>query len=284
MNTKPPTSNNPSPPGRGSQDGSMSGVRWPALDVRALIGCIAAVVFVAALLGGICRAGTADFPAAFDAANKLYAQNKFTEAASAYEQLLQSNRLSAATCFNLGNSLFKSGKIGRAIAAYRQAERLTPRDPDIRANLQFARNQVQGPTLQTSRWERWLRYLTINEWSALAAAAFWICLMVLALIQFRPVLKRALRNFVILAGIATVAGLICLGLVWHDQYSNPVAIVIAPDAVVHNSPFEEYPNSFTAHDGAEFAILDRKDNWLQVTDGRGRIGWLRRDQAVDGRG
>jgi len=52
---------------------------------------------------------------------------------------------------------------GRAIAAYRQAERMTPRDPDARANLQFARNQVQGPTLPAGRWERLLGTLSLNE-------------------------------------------------------------------------------------------------------------------------
>jgi tetratricopeptide (TPR) repeat protein len=221
---------------------------------------------------------------AFDAANKLYGQNKFTEAASAYEQLLQSNRVSAATYFNLGNAWFKSGQIGRAIAAYRHAEQLAPRDPDIRANLQFARNQIQGPTLQVSRWEHWLKFLTINEWTALAAVAFWLCLLLLVLIQFRPALKRALWNFVMLTGVATVVLLVCLGLVLHDQYSNPLAIVISPDAVVHNSPFDESPNSFTAHDGAEFGVLDKKNNWLQVSDRRGRIGWLRRDQVLEAGG
>src|SRR5689334_17765004 len=101
--------------------------------------------------------GRAQTPlAAFDAANKLYEQGKYAEGAGAYEKILQTGTASPALYFNLGNAFFKSGQIGRAIIAYRQAQRLTPRDPDVRANLQFARNQVQGPTLAASRWERWL--------------------------------------------------------------------------------------------------------------------------------
>jgi tetratricopeptide (TPR) repeat protein len=60
--------------------------------------------------------------AAFDSANKLYEEGKFAEAASAYETLAKSGQSSATLCFNLGNAFFKSGQIGRAIAAYRQAE------------------------------------------------------------------------------------------------------------------------------------------------------------------
>src|SRR3974390_2710102 len=100
----------------------------------------------------------------FDGANRLYEEGKYTDAVRAYQTLVQSGTVSPALYFNFGNALFKSGQIGRAIAAYRQAALLTPRDPDVRANLQFARNQVQGPTLRAGRWERWLGRLSLNEW------------------------------------------------------------------------------------------------------------------------
>ena len=96
----------------------------------------------------------ADFSTEFNAANKLYAEGKFAGAAGAYEQILQSKTLSPALYFNYGNAEFKAGNLGRAIAAYRQAAQLAPRDAEVRANLEFARNQVQGPTLRESRWSR----------------------------------------------------------------------------------------------------------------------------------
>src|SRR6266700_7137667 len=123
---------------------------------------------------------------AFEAANKLYKQGKHSEAAANYQKLIQAGRVSAALYFNLGNSFFKSGQIGRAIAAYRQAERITPRDPDLRANLRFARNQIQGPTLAVNSWQRWLRKLTLNEWTLLAAASLWLWFLLLAFLQWRP--------------------------------------------------------------------------------------------------
>src|SRR5216684_4002582 len=59
-----------------------------------------------------------DLSSAFQSANKLYEENKFAEAASGYQKLTESGRASAALWFNLGNALFKSGQIGRAIVAY----------------------------------------------------------------------------------------------------------------------------------------------------------------------
>src|SRR5208283_3385436 len=70
----------------------------------------------------------ADLPADFSAANRLYAQGRFSDAAEAYEKLLQTGAQSPALLFNYANAEFKSGHLGRAIAAYRQAELLAPRD------------------------------------------------------------------------------------------------------------------------------------------------------------
>jgi tetratricopeptide (TPR) repeat protein len=216
---------------------------------------------------------------AFDTANKLYEQGKFSEAAAAYQRLLSSGQASTAVYFNLGNAFFKAGQLGRAIAVYHQGQQMAPRDSDLRANLQFARNQVQGPTLTANKWQQWLARLTVNEWSWLAAGAFWAWFGLLTIGQIRPALKPALRNYVFLFGIVTGVLSVCLALALDVRLSPP-AIVITRDAVVRQAPIDEAQSAFTAHDGAELQITDRKEDWLQVTTDPRRIGWLRRDQVV----
>jgi len=237
---------------------------------------IASVVMLASLLSFTTFAG--DAATAFDAANKLYAQGEFSEAASAYETMIQSGSISTAIYFNLGNAQFKSSQIGRAIAAYRRAEQLAPRDPDVRANLQFARNQIQGPTLQPTRWQRWLGKLTVNEWTILAAVAFWSCLLALTLMQLRPALKSSLKSFALGSGLAAVALGACLILAVRSE-SRTTVIVTSRDASVRSGPLDESQTAFTVHDGAELAVLDTKNDWLQVRAGQ-RVGWLKREYAM----
>jgi len=64
------------------------------------------------------------------------------------------------------------------------------------------------------------------------------------------------------------------------QTFHKTAIVTVSEASVRNGPFDESPSAFTARDGAELRVLDHKDDWLQVTDGTRRVGWVKRDAAL----
>lgn len=240
------------------------------------------LIWLAAFVGmsGASLLAAAGVAGAFDQANKLYEEGKYADAAGAYEKLVQSGSVSPAIYFNLGNALFKAGQIGRAIAAYRQAERLTPRDPDVRANLQFARNQVQGPTWRAGRWQRWLGTLNLNEWTLLAAGAAWFWLLLLAAIQLRPAWKQTLRGWVIASGVGAAVLAVCLGAALYAGGARQTVIVTAPEVAVREGPLEESKSTFTAHDGAELMVLDQKDDWLQVTDGARRIGWLKANTVL----
>jgi hypothetical protein len=58
-------------------------------------------------------------------------------------------------------------------------------------------------------------------------------------------------------------------------------VVTAREASVRIALGEEARSAFTVNDGAELRVLDRIDNWLQVSDGSPRnYGWLKSEQAV----
>ena len=234
------------------------------------------------LLGLICAGKllAADVSADFAAANKLYAEGEFAEASSAYDAILKTGAQSPALLFNAGNAEFKAGHLGKAIAAYRQAELLAPRDAELRANLAFVRNQVQGATLRESRWQSWIGALTLNEGAILTAAFFWVMLGLFAVRQIKPALAPKLRTATRLTVALTIFSGAVLALQAANHFNSSVAVVTVADATARSGPFDDAQNIFTARDGAELKVLDRHDDWVQVANNAGKIGWFNQKQVA----
>jgi tetratricopeptide (TPR) repeat protein len=262
--------------------GWKPGVNERTLGVCKISGpyVIRLLFFIALLV--VCASGVraGDTGAEFDAANKLYEQAKYPEASAAYQKIIEAGQPSAAVYFNLGNAYFKAGQLGRAVAAYRQAEQLAPRDPDVRANIQFARDQAQGPTLTAGRWTRLFGRLSLNEWTVLAAAAVWVWLLLLGAGQLWPAARATLRGGLMAAGVAALVLCVCAAGAFYGAKFTRTAVIITSDAVVRHGPLDEAAEAFKVHDGAELQVLDEKDKWLQVSPGANRIGWVRRDQVL----
>jgi len=216
----------------------------------------------------------ADVATDFSMANRLYAEGKFSAAADIYEHILQTGAQSPALLFNDANAEFKAGNPGRAITAYRRAALLSPRDAEIQANLQFVRNQVQGPTVREGRWENWAGALTLNEGAVLTAVLFWLTAALLIARQIRPAFILKLKNATRIFGFLTIFSATVLGWRAANHFTKATAVVISAEATVRSGPFDEAQSAFAVHDGAELSVLDRHGDWIQVTAGSGKIGWL----------
>jgi len=217
--------------------------------------------------------------AEFDQGNKLYEEGKYSEAAAVYEKAVKAGQVSAALCFNLGNALFKAGQSGRALVWYRRAEALSPRDPDVQANLQFVRKNVAGG-VNSRNWRARLQKLNLNEWTLLTVAALWLWFVLLALREWKPKLRPALRGYTSTVGLGGALLGVCLAIVWYDYTHTTPAVVVVAEAVVRRGPLDESQSFYTLRDGSEITVLDEKNDWLQVIDQSKRIGWLRRDQVM----
>jgi len=245
--------------------------------VTVFIRCLAITTLLLPLICYSAPAPTQSFAAQFDQANKLYEQGKFEEAAAAYQTIAESGVRAASVWFNLGNAAYKSGQLGRAIAAYRMVEWLTPRDPALRANLQFVRGKVYSDErTRVPLWKGVVRLATLNEWTALTAAATWAFFSVLACSQWTG---RAYRKTAALFLIATALCGTGLATAWQEQ-KRADALVIAKEATVRFGPLNESQAAFQLRDGAELIVLASKDDWLQIRDAEKRIGWIRRDEVI----
>src|SRR4029453_4652909 len=165
----------------------------------------AAAVLALVVLAVSARAAEETPQALFFRGNALYADGRYADAAAAYEQILAKAGATTSTYFNLGTAYLKENQLGRAVLAYERAARLAPGDPDLRANLAFAREQA-GAT-QSERW--WRRILfrlgATGSTGALVTAAmvaWWVLLLLCIVRLVRRDARRAATRGAVVAAMA----------------------------------------------------------------------------------
>ena len=212
------------------------------------------------------------FERTFADAVRAYDENRLPEAIAGGESLLNQGQNQPEVLFNLGNAYYRNGNIGQAIRAYRQAERLAPRDPDIRANLGFAA-QTAGITLPVRNpVATVLLDASQTEWLILGSACFWLLALALAAWILWPRFRFATRPAIILLAVLLLLPLAGLGLHHHLQ-QNPECVVMTGDQKMLSSPLETSTPLLAVPEGAIVRKLDERGNWLEVQVESTR-GWL----------
>ncbi len=212
-------------------------------------------------------------------ANQLYETGQFSEAAAAYQALVDAGADDGALYYNLGNAYYKSGDLGRAILNYRRAQLLRPRDSDVEANLQLAREQTidklesDGDSFIDSIRHILVEWTTLNE-AAVIMLGIWLafCAMIVAAI-LRPRWRRGLRYAIGVVAVVLLVGIISSGIRLSDSHDDD-AVVVMPSVEAHSGPGDDYLTEFTLHSGAEVRVLEQRNNWTRISLPGNLQGWL----------
>ncbi len=250
-----------------------------ALERSRRFGRAAAAVLVLLVAAA---AGAAENPQAiFFKGNGLYADGRYAEAAAEYERMLGTGVASANAYFNLGNAYLKAGDAGRAVLAYERARRLAPGDPDVRANLAFARaDDASGD--EPPRWTR-VAFPLAAVWSsdtlvAVAAAAWWLLFLVLAVRQLLAAARRPAGWAALAAGVVlAVAGASAAYRLYTLDLRRMAAVVAPATVAVRFEPTANGTVHFRAKSGTTLRLLGEREGWVQVARPDGLRGWVERD-------
>ena len=215
-------------------------------------------------------------------ANSRYERGEYAEAAQPYEALVDMGYEDAAIYYNLGSTYFEMGDLGRAILNYLRAQELSPRDPDILANLDLARARTvdrigaERDSLVESVSYFGRRWVTPSELGAFSLLLWTMtglgfgALFVYRRIPFRAFVRTG-------AAVSAVATLVPLLLLLSMLYANPydhTGVVTAEAVDVVSGPGPQYAKEFTLRSGAEVRLVDSRQGWLRVSLPGGELqGW-----------
>lgn len=235
---------------------------WRGLGVVGMLTCLCVLLF----------AGSARAASDFDQARKAYEQGQYAEAVSGFERALHGAPGGVGVLYNLGNARFQQGELGRALAAWRQAQWITPRDPALRHNLDLIRRRLGRP--EPELWRRWLNWWTLDEWGMAAVCLVWAWAGWQIVVRLRPESARSgggLRG--ILGGMAVLV-VLGWGAAWVSVVLGPNAAIAGREVAARYGPLDESEIATRFADGAEVRVEEDRNGWVRVTDAEGRGGWI----------
>lgn len=226
--------------------------------------CFVLVLFVSTLRGDVTK---------FDQANQLFEKGEYETAISEYNSLLENGTQTPAVHFNLGNAYFRQNNTGMAIYHYLMAQTLDPLDADVQANLRFTRESAGLPvTGISSPWRQWLRILPFNTWFILTLLPLWAyCLLKAIQVLTASSKGEGLRSTF---GWLIAPGIFVLAFIAWAISGQHVGVITTDRAPLHASPFSDSKNLGELKTGEEVQILAEKNQWRQIRNTKGELGWL----------
>ncbi|HEY4760360.1 MAG TPA: hypothetical protein VIH42_07265 [Thermoguttaceae bacterium] len=222
------------------------------------------------------------FRAAQTEFDKAVKPDDFVKVASMYQEIIDRGAVSGAVYYNQGNAWMKAMQPGRAIAAYRMAQRYRPRDPYLEANLEY----VLGPGYSGRRpvietvlfWQNWLSYPE-KFYAVSAAAGLTFCFATIALFVSQ---RRMWRRLVLAGAVITVLLMISAGYDWYRFDYVVHGVIIQADVVARKGNAESYEPAFNEKlsEGTEFRLVERRGDWLLIRLSGGQEGWIDNRAAI----
>lgn len=199
-------------------------------------------------------------------AEDAYMSDKYGEAISIYQEIMQKEGVSSDLYYNMGNAYYKSGQLGKAVLFYERALLLNPNNADAQVNLDFVKTKLVdkmafSENIVDSFVKSFRNITTPNGWSVIAIVSFLLILVAVAVYFFNGnVLLRKIGffggfAFIVICIVANVMAVKTAGAFEDSRF----AVVMKPVSILSTSPREpksKLEEAFVLHEGTKIELLD----------------------------
>jgi len=215
---------------------------------------------------------------------KAYDIGDFAKSADYYRQHLNISSPDPAILYNLANCLYQQGEPAQALVLYERALLLSPRDSDIRENLNLVCRKLMLP--ETGRLEN-PKDLIVNvrnllrpdEWM-LVGAALWACAGVVLAFRRKFISPANLLALLSVIGLLFILTSVASMTQFNSSYSSKTAFVVMKNIQVYLLPSENSKQAdFRISCGEKIRIEEERESWLRVRTENGSEGWIKSDTA-----
>ncbi|MDC8005296.1 tetratricopeptide repeat protein [Aureisphaera galaxeae] len=226
--------------------------------------------------------GTAQNEALFEQGKQQYKAEKYQEAITNWNKILQSGEHSAALYYNIGNAHYRLNEIGPSIYYYEKALQLSPNDKEILNNLAYAQNATVDaiePLPQTvfAKWDKSVSSLLTFEgwaWVSVICALLFALLFITYYFSMYSRQKRVLFVGALLTLFVLITGVSMSFRNFGKQLKDKPAIIFAESTEVKSDPKMNSETSFLLHEGTKVQILAEDGDWSRIQIADGKDGWV----------
>ncbi|OQY02664.1 MAG: hypothetical protein B6I26_00485 [Desulfobacteraceae bacterium 4572_130] len=211
-----------------------------------------------------------------------YKQGKYLKACKEFEKIVEKGIKNGEIYYNIGNSYFKAGNIGRAILWYERSKKIIPFDPDLKFNLNYAENFVKDIKSDSKVnisdilffWKNMISFRTLQYFSLISFLIFFIYAGI------QTVIKRKIFTY---AGIFLFFfPIIITSTLFFDYFQrgiNDYAVIIKDKTFVRSDFSDNSTKLFVLHSGTKVKVQKRQEKYFKIFFSKGKIGWLKQEDA-----
>lgn len=222
----------------------------------------------------------------YQSANDAMLKEDFSSAITSYETILNQSFKHPDIYYNLGSAYYRTDEIGEAIWAFEKGLQLSPRDKDLRFNLELAntriRDRIEMPEtiLILEQYRAVKKSVTLMDVLLIAASI----LMIAALIYFLKMYNQWRSIWLSRLIISLVVLSVLIHLMALDKYfelsdTNEI-IIVESEVNIFSAPFDRRESTiFRLHEGVKAEITQDQQDWLEIELIDGKKGWIQSDKV-----
>jgi tetratricopeptide (TPR) repeat protein len=214
----------------------------------------------------------------FDEANRLYEQEKYSQALQIYLEI-EKNGANWKLFYNMGNCSFKLNQPVRAKIYYLKAQRLKPFENSIQKNIEIV-NKRLNDTVPYPRPDFISRVLLrIESVISLNVLAVILLLFIFIFNGFVFMWIKKGKSRLIIYGVSFSLVLLLLAGAYHmyriDKHNRQnTAVITRVNAQLRSGPGENQTILFKVSPGLQVKIIEESGDWVQVTASSDIAGWI----------
>lgn len=221
-----------------------------------------------------------EFHMQFKEANEVFAENEdATQALDLYMEILNNRGASINLLGNIANCYYKMNQLGQARLFLERALLIEPNQPDITNNYKVVLRALNLPVPEPLRFDKIKNLASSDQWfigAWLLISLPFIYMLVRVLLFGNGRLSRfKTTGFFLFAGSSVLFAFGFFLLSNVTSSSANYGIVVANQATLKQSPFEQAEEQYSVNEGDKLEIIDRHSGFfLCNTSNNDGKGWI----------